>query len=380
MQIIRDFSYPIVNNTCGKCFTKVSMPLQRYKISYEKNDIFFSKTYSFISKIILSIFFYILFFTSNIYANDISSRAVVVIDSNTERVLYAKNPHLRLPPASTTKLVTAMVAIDRLSLNSIVTISEKAAKTQSVTPRLIAGESYTMKDLLNLSLMRSVNGAAVAMAEAVAGSESAFVRLMNEKVESLGLQNTRFTNSSGLPGNGQYITAYDLSLVMKASLNYPVIREIINTRTKDVSSINGRQFLVKNTNYMLWKDDNQLGGKTGYTRAAGHCLVCAANKGDTTMIVAILGESARDELWQNSFALFAKGEDILRLKAEPVIYFSDIKSRDVVPASYKKKDVSIKKKKATSKLKNKPKKSKKTEIKSSQKNKKKRITKPRRQT
>lgn len=324
-----------------------------------------------IAKFVSFLFIYIFIFTSNLYADDIRSRAVVVLDSNSENILYAKNPHLRLPPASTTKLVTAMVAIDRMNLNSIVTISEKAAKTQSVAPRLIAGERYTIKELLYLSLMRSVNCAAVAMAEATAGSEETFANMMNEKMRALGLQNTRFINSSGLPGNGQYITAHDLSMVMKASMKYPEIREIINTRARDISNVNGRQFFVKNTNYMLWKDDDQIGGKTGYTKAAGHCLVSAANKGDTTLIVAILGESVRGELWHNSFTLFAKGEDILRLKADPIIYFSDVKHRPVVLASYKQKELSMNKKQVNTKVKSKAKKSKKKAVNAPQRNKKK---------
>lgn len=355
MKIFGDFSNPFSK----KCSINITLFREKNQIS-DKH---------LITIIIIYLSVFLLTLSSPTYADDIKSKAVVVLDTNSERILYAKNPHLKLPPASTTKLVTAMVAIDRLGLNSIVTISSRAANTQSVAPRLVAGESYTMKDLLYLSLMRSVNGAAVAMAEAAAGSEDAFVRLMNEKVQSLGLQNTRFINSSGLPGNGQYITAYDLALVMKASLNYPAIREIINTRTKDISNINGRQFFIKNTNNLLWKDDAHLGGKTGFTKAAGHCLVCAANRGDTTLIVAILGESAREELWENSFALFSKGEDILRLKAEPVIYFSDIKPRNVVLASYKQKDISIKKQQTKIKVKTKAKKPKKTIVKSSKKSK-----------
>ncbi|MCX8030236.1 MAG: D-alanyl-D-alanine carboxypeptidase [Thermodesulfovibrionales bacterium] len=276
-------------------------------------------------------------------ADKISAKSVVVIDSNSEKILFAKNPHLPLPPASTTKLVTAMVALDRLDPNTLVKISEKAANIQSVPPRLIQGETYTVKELLYLALMRSVNGAAIALAEAVAGSEDAFVMMMNEKVHLMGLQNTKFINSSGLPGSGQFTTSYELALIMKAALSYPTIKEIVNTRTKDFFTLNGRHIYIKNTNYLLWKDDEHIGGKTGYTRAAGHCLVSASNKGDSTLIVAILGETARDELWQNSFLLFSRGKDILRVNSQPFIYFSDVKTNHVVKASYSKKEVTAKK-------------------------------------
>ncbi|MBI3592553.1 MAG: D-alanyl-D-alanine carboxypeptidase, partial [Nitrospirae bacterium] len=124
------------------------------------------------------------------YAEEIGARAAVVIDGATEKILYAKNPNWKLPPASTTKLVTAMVVLDRVNPESVLTISETAAGTPSVSPRLRAGERFTVREVLHLALMRSVNSAAVALAEAVAGSEEAFTSLMNEKAASIGAENT----------------------------------------------------------------------------------------------------------------------------------------------------------------------------------------------
>ncbi|MCL5061858.1 MAG: D-alanyl-D-alanine carboxypeptidase [Nitrospiraceae bacterium] len=269
------------------------------------------------------------------YADEISARAAVVVDSASEKILYAKNPNLKLPPASTTKLITAMVALDRINPDSAVTISENAANTPSVSPRLRAGEKYSVRDLLDLALIRSVNSAAVALAEATAGSEDAFVEMMNDKASRIGAENTRFINASGLPGHDQYITAFDLAKVMKESLRYPLIREIINTRAKEIFSERGRRIFIKNTNQLLWTDDDNLGGKTGYTRAARHCFVCAAKKGQNTLIAAVLGESARDNLWDDSTVLLAKGYDVLTQRAEPMIYFSSVDERPVVFASYK---------------------------------------------
>lgn len=272
---------------------------------------------------------------SSAYADEISSRAAVVIDSGSEKILYAKNPNLKQPPASTTKLVTAMVALDRISPDSIVTISAHAANTPSVSPHLRRGEKFTIKDLLYLALMRSVNSAAVAIAEAVAGSEDAFVDMMNNKAVRLGAENTRFINSSGLPGSGQYITAFDLAKIMKESLKYPLIKEIINTRAKEIYSKSGRRIFIKNTNQLLWTDDDNIGGKTGYTMAARHCFVCAAKKGNNTLIAAVLGESSRDNLWKNSELLLSKGYDVLAQRTEPMIYFGAADENPVVFASYK---------------------------------------------
>ena len=270
-----------------------------------------------------------------LWADEISARAAVVIDGNTDKILYAKNPNLKLPPASTTKLVTAMVALDRLDPEAIITISEAAANTPSVSPRLRAGEKFSARDVLYLALMRSVNGAAVALAEATAGSEAAFVTMMNEKVARIGAENTRFINASGLPGPDQYITAFDLASVMKESLRYPMLKEIINTRTKKIYSVGGRRVFVKNTNQLLWADEDLVGGKTGYTRAARHCFVCAAEKGKDVLVAAVLGESVRSDLWQDSRVLLSKGYDVLTQKSEPMIYFSNADERPVVLASYK---------------------------------------------
>jgi D-alanyl-D-alanine carboxypeptidase len=269
------------------------------------------------------------------HADDVPSRAALVMDGRSGKLLYAKNPHLRVPPASTTKLITAMVVLDRLSLDSVVTISERAAETSTVSPHLYKGERYTVRDLLYLALMRSVNSATVALAEAAAGSEERFVNLMNQKVSMMGLENTRFINSSGLPGEDQYITAYDLAIIMKESLRYPTIREIINTKEKEIYSLDGRKLHVRNTNNLLWKHDSILGGKTGYTRAAGHCLVCVEDRDNNLLITVVLGESARDNLWESTSVLLLKGSDVLNGKIAPSIYLSSVRNKTSVFASSK---------------------------------------------
>lgn len=298
---------------------------------------------------ILYLFFVLctFFILPSAFADDLSAKAAIVIEGKTGKILYAKNPHLRVPPASTTKLMTAMVVLDRLSLDSVVTISGNAAETPSVMPHIYSGERYTVRDLLYLALMRSVNSAAVALAEATAGSEYRFVDLMNEKTIRMGLENTRFINSSGLPGPDQYITAFDLSIIMKESLRYPTIREILNTKEKEIYSLDGRRLHVKNTNNLLWKSDGILGGKTGYTKAAGHCLVCAEDRENNLLISVVLGETARDNLWENTSMLLSKGYDVLNQKVEPVVYLSSVKEGPVIPASYKISKKYIKTKKQT---------------------------------
>ncbi len=266
------------------------------------------------SKFLLFIFF-ITLFTLNFNvgvsaASEISARAAVLVDSVSGTILYAKNADLKLPPASTTKLVTAMAALDKLGPDAMTTVSKKAANTPSVEPHLTAGQVISVRELLYLALMRSINGAAVALAEAAAGAEQAFVPMMNKKAQSLGAKNTKFINASGLPGRKQHTTARDLAELLKEALKYPLISEIISTRLK-VLDVDKKPVLLKNTNYLLWTDDDQIGGKTGYTRAARHCVVSASRKGDRTLIVALLGEPVRDYLWDDAKKLLDKGSEIL---------------------------------------------------------------------
>jgi D-alanyl-D-alanine carboxypeptidase (penicillin-binding protein 5/6) len=256
------------------------------------------------------------------YADDIDARAAVVLDGQSGKILFAKNPNARLQPASTTKLVTAMVTLDRMSPDTVVTISRHAATTPSVSPRLRVGEKLTIRDLLNLALIRSVNQAAVALSEAVSGSEDRFVGLMNDKAKAVGADNTEFINASGLPGEGQHITAFDLALIMNEALRYPLIKEIINTRMSKVFTEDGRGLTVRNTNHLLWNEEDIVGGKTGFTRSAGHCLAFASQKGDSLMIATLLGETNRSKIWTNSTTLLAYGEEVLVGKRQPQIYYT----------------------------------------------------------
>jgi D-alanyl-D-alanine carboxypeptidase (penicillin-binding protein 5/6) len=170
--------------------------------------------------------------------------------------------------------------------------------------------------------MRSANDAAVALAEAVAGSEEEFVKLMNMKAVAIGATDTRYINANGLPGSGQYITAYDLSKIMRQAIKYPVLKEILGTRITEVSTETGKQIVIKNTNRLLWSDEEVLGGKTGYTRQARHCFVCAGERSNDTIIVALLGTPSRSLLWKETEDLLAFGSRVMSRTEEPVLYMT----------------------------------------------------------
>ncbi|HYA26942.1 MAG TPA: D-alanyl-D-alanine carboxypeptidase family protein [Thermodesulfovibrionales bacterium] len=270
-----------------------------------------------------------------VHAAEISAKAAVVMEASTGRILYGKNPNLRLAPASTTKLMTVMVALDRMNLADTVVISDKAAGISPVKANLRAGERVTLETLVNAALIKSANDAAYALAEATSGSEERFVELMNQKVIALAMSDTKFINATGLPGHGQYTTAYDLSKMLRQALRYPLIKEVINTKASRISTEDGREIFIKNSNRLLWADETMLGGKTGYTREAKHCFVCASEQGSGTVIVALLGASSRERLWKESEELLEKGFAIINGKEEPVMFFTKSDYRDSVrPAAY----------------------------------------------
>jgi len=236
----------------------------------------------------------------------IPAKAAIVVDSSGE-VLYAKYPDARLAPASTVKLVTAMVVIDKLDPAVKVKISRNAGKIRSIPPRLHPDEEMTVSDLLHLALMKSINAAAVALAEATSGSEREFVTLMNQKAREIGADNTLFANASGLPKGTQYTTASDLALILKTALSYPLIRDILGTKAYLVRTTEGRDLFLENSNDLLWQSDNMIGGKTGYTGNARHCFVCAINTGRGPLFTAVLGARSRSSLWRSTLLLEAIG-------------------------------------------------------------------------
>jgi serine-type D-Ala-D-Ala carboxypeptidase (penicillin-binding protein 5/6) len=232
----------------------------------------------------------------------ISAKAAIVMD-DAGSVLFSKHPGARLAPASTVKLVTAMVALDNLDPQKKVKISKNAAMVRSIKPRIRPDEEMTVSDLLHLALMKSINASAVALAEATSGSEQEFVPLMNKKVKEIGANNTLFANASGLPKGRQYTTAGDLVLILKHALTYPLIREILGKKEYLVMTSGGRVLFLESTNNLLWQTDGMIGGKTGYTGTARHCFVGAINTQKGPMFTAVLGARSRSSLWRNTLKL-----------------------------------------------------------------------------
>ncbi len=212
-------------------------------------------------------------------ASVLSARSAVIMDANTGDILFSKNPHLRLPPASTTKVMTALIAIEKLSLQARVRIGRNAVNMAPSKAGLSAGACYSVKDLLTAALVSSSNDAAVALAEAVAGDEVLFVKLMNEKARKFGMRNTFFVNASGLPmKNGevyakQYSTAYDLSRLMWYASRDRCIDNLMAVARTSIRGSDGKEIFLRNHNKMLWKFPGLVKGKTGWTFASRHTFM-----------------------------------------------------------------------------------------------------------
>jgi D-alanyl-D-alanine carboxypeptidase (penicillin-binding protein 5/6) len=211
-----------------------------------------------------------------------------VTDLDSGLTLAAVNPHRPLPPASTVKVMTALVTLKRADLAAPVTVSALAAATPGSRMGLTAGQTLSARDLLYGLLLPSGNDAAMALAEHVAGDSAAFVTLMQDEATALGLTGSHFTNPHGLDEPAETITAADLMTVTRAALAYPIFREIVAQPTATVA---GR--LLSNTNDLLRVRRGADGVKTGTTIGAGECLVASVTTGGHRVLVVVLGSQDR---------------------------------------------------------------------------------------
>lgn len=218
----------------------------------------------------------------------VTAAAALLFDLDSERTLYALRPNDPLLPASTAKLMTALVVLQQANLDDVAVVSAYAAGTSGSRMGLVAGETLPVRDLLIGLLLPSGNDAAVALAEHVAGSEAAFVALMNQTAAALGLSETQFANAHGLDAPGQTTSASDLVLVTKAALAYPYFAQVVALSDAQVA---GRA--LTNTNELLNAYRGADGVKTGTTEAAGECLVASVTRRGHRILAVVLGSADR---------------------------------------------------------------------------------------
>ena len=236
----------------------------------------------------------------------VSARAVIVIHANTGTVLYQKNADVHYPVASTQKLMMALLLVESGNMSKSVRVASSDTRVEPAKMGLRAGEVYRKEDLLRAVLVRSSNDIAHCLARDHAGSMPNFARLMTQRARSLGMNNSVFKTASGLPAPGQYSTARDLSILAAAAMRKSFIRQTVKTKSMNFRFANGNNKVIKNTNKVLLSYPYCTGMKTGYTRAAGKCLVSSASHNGRNVIVVILG-SKTPTIWGESQALLHWG-------------------------------------------------------------------------
>lgn len=242
----------------------------------------------------------------------LGSAAAILMDWQTGQVLFEKGARQRRDPASTTKVLTALVVLERANLSDQVAVSRRAAYTPGSSMGIRPGEVHSVHDLLHGLLLRSGNDAAVALAEHVSGSVEAFALLMNQRARELGARQTHFTNPHGLTDANHHTTAYDLALIAREALRNPWFANVVSLREQPLTyEALDRDVVLSNTNRLLYSLPGADGVKTGTTSAAGACLIASATRDEHKLITVVLRASNR---WNESARLLEWGFSNYRLQ------------------------------------------------------------------
>lgn len=231
--------------------------------------------------------------------------SAILIDADSGRVLYAKNENVMFPMASTTKIMTAVIILETLDLDTKIKVGKESVGVEGSSIYLMEGETLTVKDLLYGLMLQSGNDAANALAVACAGSVENFAKMMNRKASELGLKRTNFQNPSGLPAQNHRTTAFDLAALTSYAIKNEEFVKITSTLRATISD--GKRYLV-NRNNLLRHYEGLIGVKTGYTSAAGRCLVTAARRNGVTLIAVTLNSR---NIWNDHTVMLDYGFDYL---------------------------------------------------------------------
>ncbi|MHB0884916.1 MAG: D-alanyl-D-alanine carboxypeptidase family protein [Bacillota bacterium] len=235
----------------------------------------------------------------------IGAASAALMSVGSGRVLWEKNGWVRRAPASTTKIMTALVVAERAGLDEVVTVSARAASTPESTIWLTEGETLSVRDLLYGLLLTSGNDAAVALAEHVAGSVDDFAILMNREAKAIGATGTQFRNPHGLDEPGHYTTARDLAVIAGRALQEPIVARVAATKLTTIAWP-GREVdrALRNKNRLLWEYEGADGVKTGFTDDAGKCLVASATRNGLHLVAVVMDSP---DIWADSAAVLDYG-------------------------------------------------------------------------
>ncbi len=230
--------------------------------------------------------------TTNISAPAFSARSVIAVDIPSKAVIYMKNPNLRLLPASTTKMMTALIAYQYYDLEKVASISSPLYEGQIM--KLFPEEQIKIETLLYGVLVHSANDAAQELAKMYPGGETEFIKAMNRKVINMGLKDTHFTNATGLENGDHYSTVHDLAIIGSEVMKQNQLAQMVGTKSITVSDVSGQNYhYLENINSLLGKVEGLKGIKTGWTESAGECLIAYVDRDDHQIITAILGSYDR---------------------------------------------------------------------------------------
>lgn len=261
----------------------------------------------------------------------INSRAAIIFDRKSKAIIYGKNVNQKRAMASTTKVMTAIVALEKGNLNDTIEVSKKAASINGSKLGLKTGDKISLKDLLYGLLLRSGNDAAIQIALHLGGSIEGFAQMMNDKANELGLKNTHFVTPHGLDNENHYTTVYELALLTDYALNNKEFAKIVSTK-QTVITINSKPVTINNTNELLGNLEGVNGVKTGFTNNAGRCLITSITRNNFSIITIVLGADTKKFRTKDSIELIEynyKNYEPINIKEKVVNEFEIWKNRNL---------------------------------------------------
>jgi len=233
------------------------------------------------------------------------AHGILLKDLKTGRVLYEHDAGKRMSPASLTKIMSALVILEKGHLDDLVTISPNAARAHKTHLRVKAGQVFRLEDLLKAMLIQSANDACLAAVEHVGGDETQFVTLMNAKAAALGLADTHFSNGCGFDNPDHYSTAEDLAALSLIALDQPIFRQLVREERAIITPVNGHHaYVLHTTNKLLGRIPGVEGIKTGFTSKAGRCLIAKVSQNGSDLLLVILNSNRR---WNTATNLITYG-------------------------------------------------------------------------
>ncbi len=237
---------------------------------------------------------------------DVQASSGVLMDAVTGKILWSKNPDKPMAPASLTKVLTALIALENGNLEDKIKVGPNPPRVEGTRVYLVEGEKATLENLLYAMMLNSGNDAALAIAEHYGGSQEGFARMMNEKAAALGARNSHFVSPNGLSCPEHYTTSRDLAVITRAAMKNPEFRKIVATKTRPWNGQEWQTTLI-NQNKLLWKYPGANGVKTGYTREARNTLIASATRKGQSLIVVLLDEPRGSQAEKDTMSLLDYG-------------------------------------------------------------------------